>query len=272
MLSKPLPLSQPTTRPDKRLVAESFSNAAATYDSVATLQRQVGEYLLKLLPNPLPTAHQITDLGCGTGYFTRLLQQQYQPQQLQAVDLAQGMLHFAKQQQSADFYIAGDAEQLPLANASQQLIFSSLALQWCDDFAQVLSEAKRVLQPGGLFAFSSLAEGTLHELKHSWRAVDDAVHVNNFRCFSQYQALCNHSGFKIQSLQCLPTVQYYGKLSELTHELKHLGANNLNAGRNNGLTGRKQLQTLIHAYDTFRQAQGLPATWQVVYGVLEKEG
>ena len=255
-------------RPDKQRVAESFSNAASTYDSVATLQREVGWQLLTQLN--IDHAAQVTDLGCGTGYFTRLLQQRLQPQQLYAVDIAQGMLAFAKQQQSADFYIVGDAEHLPLADNSQGLIFSSLALQWCPDFAQVLSEAKRVLKPGGYLAFTSLCDGTLAELKTSWRAVDDAVHVNSFRSFDEYQQLCAASGLTALQLTCQATVLHYRKLSELTHELKHLGANNLNQGRNLGLTGRQQLQRLINAYEQFRQPQGLPATWQVLYGVLQK--
>ena len=61
------------------------------------------------------------------------------------------------------------------------LIFSSLAVQWCADFAAVLSEAYRVLQPGGVLAFASLCVGTLYELRDSWRQVDGLVHVNRFR-------------------------------------------------------------------------------------------
>ena len=55
---------------DKKQIAHSFSRAAATYDSVANLQRKVGEVLLqKLAPNP--TAQVVLDLGCGI--FVRLV-------------------------------------------------------------------------------------------------------------------------------------------------------------------------------------------------------
>ena len=56
----------------------------------------------------------------------------------------------------------------------------------------------------------------------------------------------------------------------LTHELKALGAHNLNPGRPGGLTGRARIVALVEAYEQFRQSQGLPATYQVVYAVLEK--
>lgn len=39
--------------PDKRQVAASFSRAAASYDSVAELQRAVGHELLSRLPHGL---------------------------------------------------------------------------------------------------------------------------------------------------------------------------------------------------------------------------
>ncbi|MBU0939796.1 MAG: malonyl-[acyl-carrier protein] O-methyltransferase BioC, partial [Gammaproteobacteria bacterium] len=54
------------------------------------------------------------------------------------------------------------------------------------------------------------------------------------------------------------------------HELKALGAHNLNPGRPGGLTGRARIVALVQAYEQFRQARGLPATYQVVYAVLEK--
>ena len=64
---------------------------------------------------------------------------------------------------------------------------------------------------------------------------------------------------------------HYPDLRSLTHELKALGAHNLNPGRPGGLTGRARMRALLDAYEQFRQPQGLPATYQVVYGLLRKE-
>ncbi|MOA51735.1 hypothetical protein D3C78_1749170 [compost metagenome] len=63
---------------------------------------------------------------------------------------------------------------------------------------------------------------------------------------------------------------HYRDLRQLTHELKALGAHNLNPGRPDGLTGRARVLALIEAYERWRDAQGLPASWQVVYGVLRR--
>ncbi|SFP29729.1 malonyl-ACP O-methyltransferase BioC [Ectopseudomonas composti] len=255
--------------PDKRQVAASFSRAAASYDSVAELQRNVGSQLLAHLPVSLQPRRWL-DLGCGTGHFTRALAQRYAQGEGLAVDIAEGMLRHARLQGGAAYFIAGDAEALPLQDASVELLFSSLALQWCADFPRVLSEAQRVLRPGGVLAFSSLCVGTLQELRDSWLAVDGLVHVNRFRHFEDYQHMCAASGLQVLALQREAQVLHFPDLRSLTSSLKDLGAHNLNPGRPGGLTGRSRIRALIEAYEHFRQPQGLPVTYQVVYGVLQK--
>ncbi|PHX39111.1 malonyl-[acyl-carrier protein] O-methyltransferase BioC, partial [Pseudomonas sp. NZIPFR-PS2] len=167
----------PGALPDKRQVAASFSRAAASYDSVAELQRAVGSQLLMRLPADI-TPQRWLDMGCGTGYFSRMLGKRLPASQGIALDIAEGMLNHARPLGGAEQFIAGDAERLPLKADSVELIFSSLAVQWCANFEAVLSEAYRVLQPGGVLAFTSLCVGTLEELRESWRAADGLVHVN----------------------------------------------------------------------------------------------
>lgn len=255
--------------PDKRQVAASFSRAASSYDSVAELQRAVGGELLSRLPGEL-TPNRWLDLGCGTGYFSRVLAERFAEGEGVALDIAEGMLRHARPLGGAEHFVAGDAERMPLRDDSCGLIFSSLAVQWCADFAAVLSEARRVLQLGGVFAFASLCVGTLYELRDSWQTVDGRVHVNRFRQLDDYRRLCAASGLRVRSLEVRPHVLHYPDVRSLTHELKALGAHNLNPGRPGGLTGRARILALIEAYEGYRQAEGLPATYQVVYAVLEK--
>lgn len=255
--------------PDKRQVAASFSRAASTYDAVAELQRAVGNRLLELLPEQAEPQRWI-DLGSGTGYFTRALAVRYPQAQGLSVDIAEGMLRHAREQGGAQHFIGGDAERLPLRDAACDLLFSSLAVQWCADLPAVLGEASRVLRPGGVAAFSSLCIGTLGELRQSWEAVDGFVHVNRFRAFEQYRQHCQGSGLEVLELRTEDRVLHFPDLRSLTFELKALGAHNLNPGRPDGLTGRERVRALIAAYERFRQPEGLPATYRVVYAVLRK--
>ncbi|MBJ9976990.1 malonyl-ACP O-methyltransferase BioC [Pseudomonas sp. S75] len=259
----------PGALPDKRQVAASFSRAAASYDSVAALQRDVGQALLALVPSALRPQRWL-DLGSGTGHFSRVLASRFDQAEGMAMDIAEGMLAHARKQGGAHYHVAGDAERLPLRDDSFELIFSSLALQWCEPFARVLAEAQRVLKPGGVLAFSSLCVGTLEELRASWEAVDSQVHVNRFRRFEDYQRLCGDSGLQVLALERRAHVLHYPAVRDLTHELKALGAHNLNPGRPSGLTGRARMQGMLQAYEGLRERCGLPATYQVVYGVLRK--
>lgn len=108
--------------PDKRQVAASFSRAAASYDSVAELQREVGGQLLGRLPQAFVPQRWL-DLGCGTGYFSRALGERFPDGQGVALDIAEGMLNHARPLGGATHFIAGDAERMPLRDATCDLIF-----------------------------------------------------------------------------------------------------------------------------------------------------
>ncbi len=58
----------------------------------------------------------------------------------------------------------------------------------------------------------------------------------------------------------------YAGLSEMLREIKAIGAHNVTAGRNPGLTGRARWHALEQAMETFRQNGRLPLTWEVIYG------
>lgn len=262
---------------NKKLVADSFSRAAATYDQAAAFQRSAGNNLLARLPMQLE-ADDIVDLGAGTGYFTRALTQRFAVP-VAGLDLAEGMLRFARQGSGPEHrlltehprWVVADAEALPLRPASQDLIFSSLALQWCPDLASALREAKQALRPGGCLAFNTLVEGTLCELQRAWQAVDGYVHVNRFMPKVELHLLLDNAGFVDWRCEVETHVLRYEQLGELTRELKALGAHNLNQGRPGGLTGRARLRALTQAYETFRQPEGLPATYQVAQILMFKE-
>lgn len=262
---------------DKQRVAESFSRAATTYDQAAAFQRSAGNNLLARLPAQL-VARDIVDLGAGTGYFTRALSQRF-ARPVAGLDLAEGMLRFARKNSGPAHpqlaeqprWVVADAEALPLRSGSQDLIFSSLALQWCPDLARALAEAKQALRPGGYLAFNTLVEGTLYELQRAWQAVDGFVHVNRFMPADELQSLLAASGFSDWRCEIETHVLRYAQLGELTRELKALGAHNLNQGRPGGLTGRARLRALTQSYEAFRQSEGLPATYQVAQILMSKE-
>lgn len=267
---------------NKQWVAKSFGQAARSYDSVARLQRRVGDQLLMQLQTVLNTdaweqrdeAITVMDLGCGTGALTQKLAEVVNTHcpaicTLVGLDLSYGMLDFARREQESlpITWLQGDGEQLPLADHSVDILFSSLALQWCEPTVALAAELRRVLKPDGYFVFSTLAEHTLAELRSAWSAVDSFQHVNTFSSAECWQQVFSEVDFDFEYVSHHREVLYYDDFYHLARELKGLGAHNMNQGRKAGLTTKTELNRVITAYEAYRHPEGLPASWEVVLGV-----
>jgi len=253
----------------KQAVALSFSRAASTYDAVADLQRHVASRLQTHLQEPIDG--ELLDLGCGTGAVT---QQLAINRKIIALDFAEGMVRhaFEKNKKANIQWLCGDAENLPLAANSVGGIFSSLAVQWCENLAAVFAEMARVLKPGARASIATLGPNTLHEMRSAWAAVDQHVHVNPFLDRVEIEAAINSSGLLVTSWDEEVITLEYAELRELTRELKALGAHNVNSGRPAGLTGRERVRAFSSAYEALRNGSGkLPATYQVWYLHLENK-
>jgi len=264
--------------PNKNLVARSFGRAAAHYDDVAVLQRQTGDELLDRLSLVTLQPKRVLDLGVGTGRNLSLLGQHYPKAELVAVDIAPAMLKHARNSfnqtqglkrwlpnSQKPMYLAGDAENLPLADNSVDLVFANLALQWCDP-RMSFAEIQRVLRPDGLLMFTTLGPDTLHELRQAWASVDDYPHVNMFYDMHDVGEAMMESGLAEPVLDTDRYTLTYETAMALMKDLKVLGARNVNTGRRKGLTGKQALKQVADAYESFRYDGILPATYEVVYG------
>ncbi|MDO7711541.1 MAG: malonyl-ACP O-methyltransferase BioC [Pseudomonadota bacterium] len=264
--------------PKKHLVARSFGNAAAHYDDVAVLQRQTGDELLDRLSLVTLQPKRVLDLGVGTGRNLTLLAKRYPNAQLLALDIAPAMLQQARQRyqkvsgikrwlpySNMPFYLAGDAEELPLADNSVDLVFANLALQWCDP-RMSFAEIQRVLRPDGLLMFTTLGPDTLRELRQAWAEVDDYPHVNMFYDMHDVGEAMMAAGLAEPVLDTDRYTLTYDSAMALMKDLKVLGARNVNSGRRRGLTGKNTIKQVGDAYEPFRRDGVLPATYEVVYG------
>lgn len=276
---------------DKVKIARSFSRSAGTYDQVAYFQRDVGLRLLDYLcqeagaidaeilsqekirqeATQQEKEHYCVDIGCGTAYFKSKIETSFSGVQYVGLDLAEGMLKHvgSKKDSPKALLVCADAEHLPLADNSIDLLFSNMALQWCENLPLLLKEASRVLSKGGLFAFTTLGPKTLYELKSAWQKVDDLVHVNQFLTLGDWSKAINHSDFVVGQDRQEEVVLQYASVTTLLQELKLLGAHNVNDGQRQTLTGPKRLQKLLAAYTFDEKEQCYPATYDVHYWVLK---
>ncbi|MFD1217043.1 malonyl-ACP O-methyltransferase BioC [Microbulbifer celer] len=254
---------------DKSAVARAFGRAAASYDAAAHLQRAVCRQLLSSAEAGWQP-RRILDLGSGTGYGSELLRQRFPEAEIIALDIAPQMLAYARNHRPrADGYVAADAENLPLADGSFDLVYSSFALQWCYRLPHLFAEIRRILSVDGRALISTLAPGTLAELEASWTAVDSDRHVNQFLPAASWQQACadNHLDCALTSEQ---RVLHFDNVKTLMRELKSIGAHNVNREAGKGLLSRERLRRLTEAYEARRTPAGLPATYEVVYLTLQR--
>lgn len=256
---------------ERRAVRASFARAASSYDAAAVLQREVlGRLGERLDLIPIKPA-VVLDAGAGTGLGAVALSRRYRRARVVALDIAEPMAARARARGRWRWWrrlhaVCADAEALPLADASVDLIFSNLMLQWLDDPARAFVEFRRVLKPGGVLLFTSFGPGTLGELRGAWAAVDDQVHVNRFIDMHDLGDALVRTGFSNPVMDVERMTVTYPDTFALMRDLKAIGARNLNAGRPHGLTGRRRLAAMQTEYEKFRRDGVLPASWEVVYG------
>jgi malonyl-CoA O-methyltransferase len=253
---------------DRAQVRASFDRASATYESAAGLQARVAAELLERLDSFALEPRVVLDLGAGTGRTTRELKRRYPRANVIALDLAAGMLREANRHQMRwrrFERVCGDAQRLPLAGASVDLVFSSLMLQWCELDA-AFGEVRRVLKAGGFFAFSTFGPATLSELRSAWAQADGHNHVNHFIDMHDVGSALMRAGLSEPVLDVDRIELDYPDARTLMRDLKSIGAHNVTAGRPRALTGRARLVCMEHAYEAYRREGALPATYEVIYG------
>ena len=261
--------SEEPFRLDRSRLRASFDRASGSYEAAAALQARVADELLERLAAFEFEPRVVLDLGAGTGRVTRALKRRYRRALVIALDIAPGMLREAQRHQGLlrrFARVCADAQRLPLAGASVDLVFSSLMLQWCEPLAQALGEVRRVLKPSGFFAFSTLGPDTLHELRAAWAAVDGLTHVNRFLDMHDVGDALARAGLTEPVLDVDRLSLTYPDTLALMRDLKAIGAHNVTAGRPRTLLGRERLTRLTAAYEAFRQGDRLPATYEVIYG------
>ena len=266
---------------DKARARASFGRAAETYDAAAILQKQVREEMLNRLDLVKLNPQTILDAGCGTGMASHALQKRFAKSQVISLDFALPMLQKTRSTNPNNSLIGqvknllggakqsllcADIESLPLANASVGLVWSNLAIQWCNDLDAALQEFHRVLQPESLLMFSTFGPDTLKELRVATSAHNGTTSVSRFLDMHDIGDAMVRAGFSAPVLDVERFTLTYDDVKSVMRDLKSIGAHNATDGRARGLLGRGFLQNLEANYEQFRVDGKLPATFEVVYG------
>ena len=160
----------------RRVVKKRQDKMRAFFDSVAgrlgkdyvpgKSWKAISEALLRLMPPMV-----IADLGAGDGSFSLLLAQN--AEKVIAVDSSAKMIEFAREQayrhhlKNIDYRL-GDMEELPISDASVDIVFFSQSLHHALHPGRALVEAARILKPGGRIAILDLAKHRFEEAREMY--------------------------------------------------------------------------------------------------------
>lgn len=260
---------------DKKCVRAAFGRAASAYDAAAVMQREVFERMFARLDLVKVQPAVILDAGCGTGWGPMRLVERYRQARVLALDIALPMLQRAAVRppwwsrvagRSRQSFVCADIEALPIRPDSVDMVWSNLAIQWCNDLEQTFRELHRTMRPDGLLMFSTFGPDTLMELRAATSTDATHTHVNRFFDMHDIGDALVRAGFADPVMDVERFTLTYDNVLDLMRDLKVIGAHNATEGRRRGLEGKSFLRRLSESYEQFRQDGRLPATYEVVYG------
>jgi ubiquinone/menaquinone biosynthesis C-methylase UbiE len=141
---------------------------------------------------------RVLDVGCGTGLLATRLRAELPAATIAGCDFSHGMLQRARDRDAAVGWIRGDAQRLPLRDASVDAIVSTEAFHWFPDKGRALAEIFRVLVPGGrlLVAIVNTPNAAVRTI------FQVASHVAgqpfDWPTRAEMRALCEGAGFRVE--------------------------------------------------------------------------
>ena len=136
----------------KRKSENSFNHQAEIYDTsnYSKYPRECYPFVLNAISQI--RFHKVLDLGCGTGVILEEIGRKYSTAELFGLDLSENMIAQARQRLKSTVELSvGDAENLPYADNSFDLVCCVESFHHYPDPAKALSEIKRVLKKDGIF-------------------------------------------------------------------------------------------------------------------------
>jgi len=248
-----------------------FERCAPGYDESAEFAREVASRMLERLDLVRMQPARVLDLGSGTGGVARALVQRYPQARIIALDFSLGMLRagrpirpfWAPWRAREPQLICAAMEQIPIADASCDMVCSNLAIEWSAAPDRLLREVRRILRRGGLFMFSTLGPDTLRELR---AAALDAGPAHPLADMHDVGDALLREGFADPVMEVERLTLTYPDVRALLRELRASGCAARAAPRARGLRGRAWLAGIERGYHAFERDTRIPASFELVYG------
>ncbi|CAH2604025.1 Methyltransferase domain-containing protein [Rhodovastum atsumiense] len=221
---------------DRMAVRRHRDRAAATVDRVADILRDAADRLLDRLDDTTRRFTRALDLG-GRGIVAPLLR-------ARGIDVVACDLSPRMAARAGAPCVAADAEWLPFAPASFDLVVANLSLHWVNDLPGALIQLRQALRPDGLLLASLPARGTLAELRTALAEAEAALaggaapRVAPFPDLRDCAALLQRAGFALPVADVEDITLLYADPLRLLRDLREAGEANAVALRDRRIPPR----------------------------------
>ncbi len=224
--------------PETLAVRRCNDRAAAGYSASSVVAREIFRRLECRLDYLSVNPEVVVDLGCGNAESLAVLKKRYPKSLLLGVDLSLNML---QQQKSGRLFsrkpvlLQADAQCLPLADNSVDVLLASLLLPQCADTEAVFLEINRVLKPGGAVLFASLGPDSMKSMLDVMNLVDSNNERQLFSDMHDLGDMMAEAGLAQPVLDIEYLDITYSSVDVMLAELRACGAVNTVIGRRRGL-------------------------------------
>jgi SAM-dependent methyltransferase len=260
-------MSAPPRLFDRALHRKRLDRAARDYAAADFLQRRTAEDVAERLEPIMRHFPVAVDLSARGGAFRAALAESGAAAHVGFLiegDLSHRMLHGREGAR-----VVLDEERLPFADASLDLIVSTLGLHWTNDVVGALIQARRALKPDGLFIGAFLG-GT--ELRQSLVAAESEIlggagsRVSPFADVADAASLLQRAGFSMPVADVDAVTVTYDHPLKLLFDLRQMGETSVLADRHPKALTRTLLNRAFEIYfERFRnEDQRVPATFEII--------
>ncbi len=240
-----------------RSAVRQHRERAARLGTAEFLFDEAGERLEERLSDVKREFRRVLLLGARRGDLGRRLRSRAGMQLVVDVDDAFGFLDRAE----PGSRVLAEAEALPFAAASFDLVVSPLALHWINDLPGALLQLRRCLKPDGLLLASMLGGETLDVLRRAFLEAELAEEggvsprVSPMADGRDLAGLLQRAGFALPVVDSDRVSVTYESALALMAELRAMGETNALRERRRYFTRRA---TLLGAAETYRRLAGTP--------------
>jgi SAM-dependent methyltransferase len=263
------PNASPPQLFDRALHRKRLDRAARDFANADFLQRRAAWDVAERLAPIMRSFPLAVDLSARGGAFREALAAEA-PDRVDVLieaDLSHRMLA-----RRGGLRVVADDERLPFADASLDLIVSTLGLHWTNDVVGALIQARRALKPDGLFIGAFLGGVTLTELRQSLVAAEAEIlggagsRVSPFADVADAAGLLQRAGFALPVADVDTVTVTYDHPLKLVFDLRQMGETSVLAERHPRKLTRALLERAFELYfQRFAQDDGrVPATFEIV--------